>query len=141
MGILNYRHQRDTTRPRLVVRPCVYSLVDRDARETEHNVGVMQVCNVGHVPVIGSGIGFKPRKKGENGHLIVSPQSINGQELTQELKPGHVAMLRFELDGLPDTGLLGPAQVWTIVGDSFTASRRDMRKFAEDRTAAKKSSD
>ena len=58
-GILNYLHQRDTSRPRIVVRPRVWNLIDRETKQTEENVGVMEVCNVGQVPVIGSTVGFE----------------------------------------------------------------------------------
>lgn len=131
LGILNHKHHRDTTRPRLIVRPRILTLVDRDTKETEKNVGVIEVCNVGHVPVIGSTVGFKAKRKGEKGYIIVAPKPINGEQWPGELKPGHVVMLRMLLDSLPNAGQLGSAFATTIVGDTFVASKRDTRIFEE----------
>jgi len=136
LGILNYLHQRDTSRPRIVVRARVWNLLDRDTKQIEKNVGTMEICNVGQVPVIGSTIGFLRRRGQEKGLLIVATESINGVKWTDELKPQHVAMLRFKLEGLPDGDKLGRAFASTIIGDTFKASRRDMRKFAKQRKAA-----
>lgn len=129
LGILNYLHHRDTARPRLLVRPRVWNVVDRSTREIEKNVGVMEVCNVGLLPVIGSTVGFLPKRKSGKEFLIVSPDSLNGVGWPGELKPGNVAMLRMKLDGLDSTEL-GRAFASTIVGDTFTASRAEMRTFA-----------
>jgi hypothetical protein len=62
LGVLNYLHQRGTSRPRIVVRPRIYNFGDpRTGETTERNAAVMEICNVGHVPVIGSTIGFVPK--------------------------------------------------------------------------------
>lgn len=130
LGILNYLHHRDTARPRLMVRPRVWNVVDRSTKEVEKNVGVMEVCNVGLLPVIGSTVGFLPKRKGGKGLLIVSSDSLNGVDWPGELKPGNVAMLRMRLDDL-NAHEIGRAYASTIVGDTFTATRAEMRKFAE----------
>lgn len=131
LGILNYLEQRNITRPKLRVRPRVISLIDREEKKTENNVGVMEVSNIGSVPVIGSTIGFLAKRKGEKGILVVSPQSINDKPLTGELKPGHVTVLRMSLENVPDPNELGRAYVATIVGDVFRCSRRDMKEFRD----------
>ena len=127
LGILNYLHQRDTTRPRVVVRPCVWSIRDSDTKLWK-NVGVMEFRNVGCVPVIGEYFGF-PLRRGREGAISVTPESINGSEWAAELKPQHVAMMRFKLEGLGNPDVVGRAFAVTIVGDRFKASRRDMRNF------------
>lgn len=139
LGILNQVHQRDTTRPRLRVRPKVMHIVDRTPEiggdVSEKNVGVMEVCNVGHVPVIGSTIGFLPRQKGKKGLLVVSPQPLSGSGWPGEIQPGHMIMLRMNLDGVVkpiENDEVGPAYVASIVGDTFRASRKDMRSFKAD---------
>lgn len=136
LGILNHQHQRDTTRPRIVVRPRVWHLADRATKQVERNVGVMEVCNVGLLPVIGSTVGFLAKTKHEQGRIFVTPESLNGVEWTGELKPGHVAMLRVNFAEIEPTSL-GAAFAATIVGDTFTATRRDMRRFAEDLRVAR----
>jgi hypothetical protein len=138
LGILNYIHQRDISRPRLVVRPRVLNFIDSDTGDTIfENAGVMEVHNVGHVSVYGSIIGFYlgrgieallPRSMNEC-CIVKNPESVNGIEWTRELRPQQVAMLRFNLDSLPDAKELRSAFAKTIVDDIFTAKRRDMRKF------------
>jgi hypothetical protein len=161
LGIVNYWERRVSTRPRIVVRPRVWNLVDQHTKQIEKNVAIMEIRNVGQVPVIGSTIGFLPRwewvraitrffpkrarssvakfmrgREQSKGGIIPTPEPLNGLAWTVEVRPQHVAMLRFSLEGLPDTDKLGRAFASTIVGDTFTASRRDMRAFAEERRAA-----
>lgn len=131
LGILNYLHQRDTTRPRLRVRPRILTLVDRETKTSEKNVGAIEVCNVGNVPVIGSTVGFLGKRKKDKGYLIITPEAINGLDWLQGLQPGQMVLLRMRLGELPKAEQLGRAFASTIVGDSFTCSRRDMRKFQE----------
>ena len=134
LGILNYLHQRDTSRPRLVVRPGVWNLADCQRKRIEKDIGVMEVRNVGQVPVIGSIIGFDG---GDKRFVIASPEPLSDVRWPGELKPQHVATLRFKLEDLPDTSKLGRAVAATAVGDMFKASRRDMRAFAKQREAAR----
>ena len=176
LGIANHVRLRNAARPRIVVRPRVYNLLRSDTAEiTEKNAAIMEICNVGQWPVIGSAIGFLPRwgvigstltfllrrqmigaaitfllrreriraifqylhRRGQGEETtFLAPDSLNDVKLTDELKPQHVAMLRFTLEGLPETRKLGRAFVRTIVGDVFRASRRDMREFAKERKAA-----
>jgi hypothetical protein len=145
LGILNQIHQRDISRPRLVVRPRVLNLYDMNTGETvAENAGVMEVHNVGHVPVKGSIIGFYLRRglkafmlrqEKDKRCFVKNPEPINDVKWTGELKPQQVAMLRFNLGSLPGVKQLGPAFAKTIVDDIFTANKRDMRKFAEQRKA------
>ncbi len=136
LGIVNYWERRVSTRPRIVVRPGVWGVFDDETKQTKGNVGIMEVRNVGQVPVIGSTIGFLRRRGQEKGVVNLAPKSINGVKWTDELKPQHVVLLHFKLEGLPDADKLGCAFVKTIIGDTFKASRRDMRKFAKERKAA-----
>ncbi|MCX5643269.1 MAG: hypothetical protein NTZ17_01080 [Phycisphaerae bacterium] len=135
LGILNYLHQRDTTRPRIVVRPRVGE-VHHSQTGWEKNVPFMEVCNVGQVPVIGATIGFLGRRGDDKPTIISKLKCITDVEWPGELKPQHVAVLRFDLDNLPEACKLGRAFAMTIVGDEFKASRRDMRIFATQRKAA-----
>ena len=132
LGILNYLAQRDSSRPRLQVRPRLISLIDRETKTTEHNITVMEVCNVGNVAVVGSSIGFLPKRKGEKGHVIVSPHSISGQAWPGELLPGRAAVLRMKMISVSDPNELGRAFASTLVGDTFRSSRADVRKFVQD---------
>jgi hypothetical protein len=133
LGILNYRDQRDRTRPKLRVRPCLLSLIERNSKTVEHNLVVMEVCNVGNVAVMGSSIGFKPKRKGGKGHLIVSPESIGGERWPGELLPGRAAFLRMKLGKVSNpSNELGPAFASTIVGDTFLCEPKDMRTFLDD---------
>jgi hypothetical protein len=132
LGILNYLAQRDSTRPRLRVRPRLISLIDRETKKTESNVAVMEVCNIGNVAVVGSSIGFLAKRKGEKGHLVVSPNSINGQGWPGKLPPGRAAILRMNLGRVSDPYELGRAFASTLVGDNFLSSRADLRKFAKE---------
>jgi len=138
LGILNYVHQRDTTRPRLRVRPRIMHIVDRDPEiggdMGEKNVGVMEICNVGNVPVIGNTIGFLSKRKGGTGLLVVSPSSLTGDRWPGQIQPGHLVMLRMKLNGVVERVVrraLGPAFVSSAVWDLFRASRKDMKEFRE----------
>jgi hypothetical protein len=135
LGILNCLHQWRTARPRVVVRPRVWNVYDEATGQTSADVGIMEISNIGQMPVAGSIIGFMFR--GRKGcFFIPKPESIGGAEWRQELKPQHCAMLRFKLRGPPGDHKLGRAFFRTIVGDTFKASRRDMREFARQRKAA-----
>jgi hypothetical protein len=130
LGILNYLHQRDTTCPRLVVRPYVF----RDPGPKAQNVGYIEVCNVGQVPVVGVLAGFRD-KTGK--HVIAVEENLrNDDSWPRLIEPQHAALLRFNLDDLPKGNEPGRAFAQTVVGDTFKASRRNMRKFAEQRKAA-----
>ncbi len=125
LGILNYWHQRDTTRPRLVIR-----LAPARIQEESTNAGIVQICNVGHVPVrIMRLIGLLPTP-GHKGPLFVSAVPADGGKLTEdiELKPQNATILRFEM---PEGHQIGRVLVQSIVGDNFKISRREMRKFVE----------
>jgi hypothetical protein len=132
LGIANYIHQRDTTRPRIVVRPHAFGTDTPRGRG-----GLMEVRNVGQVPVVGWAIGFLRARGAGHGFLFCNAESINGIKWTdEELKPQHVALLRFNLEEVPQGTRLGRAYAETVVGDKFKASRRDMRRFAKQRKAA-----
>lgn len=136
LGVANFWHQRAATRPRIVVRPRVWSLYDSNTGKLiAKNAGVMEVCNVGQMPVIGSTIGFLRSRRAKQGIIIPKPESLGGVQWGTELKPQQVAMLQFMLEDLPEGRKLGRAFFKTIVGDTFRASRRDMRKFAKERKA------
>jgi hypothetical protein len=80
LGILNYVHQRDTSRPRLVVRPRVYDVYRTGAGEVdEKNVAVMEICNVGQMSVIGSTIRFLPRWQWVYEILRFLPKRASGE--------------------------------------------------------------
>lgn len=138
LGILNYRHQRSTARALLEVRPRVMHLVGRkspftDKATTERNVAVMEVLNVGRIPVVGSMIGFvSSKRRDDNGIVIASPQSLEGAQWPGELAPGHKVTLRMETTSLIDLareGKLKHAFVNTMVGDAFFAEQSYMQKF------------
>jgi len=157
LGLLNLWHQRVTTRPRIVVRPRIYSLARDDTGELiAKNAALMEIRNVGQIPVVGSTIGFLPRwhriqtvirflpkcvaklmqgHEKNQGSIIPKPKPVSGRTWMREIKPQDVAILQFSLEGLGDTKMLGPAFASTIVGDTFKASRRDMRIFSEQRKA------
>jgi hypothetical protein len=132
LGILNYLAQRDSIRPRLRVRPRLISLINRETKTTENDITVMEVCNVGNVAVVGSSIGFLPKRKGEKGYVVVSPDSVNGQAWPGELLPGRSIVLRMKLVSVSDPNELGRAFANTLVGDTFLSSRADLRKFVQD---------
>ncbi len=61
LGILNYLHQRDKSRPHLVVRPSLHCMGEvKDGKHVTTWRGIIEVCNVGHVPVVGATVGFLP---------------------------------------------------------------------------------
>ena len=137
LSIINHRHLRDTTQPRLRVRPRVMHIVDCEPQigrdTTEHNVAVMEVMNVGSVSVVGSMIGFSsPNWWSKKGMVINRPSTLGGQPWPGELAPGHSVLLRMEVKSLIEPmkeGQVGRAFVNTMVGDAFQASRRHMRAF------------
>jgi len=132
LGILNYLHQRDTARPRVRVYPWVRQDDGSPACEPS---GIMIIKNVGHVPVIGSTMGFLRTRVSTKDITFCGSQLVHGVDWTQELKPQHVTVLQFELGALPEGPGLGPPFAKTKVGDIFKASRRQMRKFAKKRKA------
>ena len=111
LGILNYRHQRDTTRPRLVVRPAVIGPGTPEANQAPGGRGIMEIRNVGHVPVVGSTIGFLPACRTDHGFFFpaTETESIEGGNWTDELKPQHAVYLRFNLQEVPQAKKLGRA--------------------------------
>jgi len=127
LGILNYLHQRDTSRPRLVVR--LHAPSAHDLRMD----AVVQVCNVGRVPVVLDGtIWFQRTRRQEKDPFCLTNEVItNIEKWPYKFKPQDAVWLQFNPDGLPNE--LGRAFVKTVVGDKFKASRRDMREFARDR--------
>lgn len=156
LGIANWWHQRVTIRPRLVVRPYVCILGVDVETEKFKKAPVVEICNVGHIPVVGSTFGFLPAwsvihtvtthlpKRIQHSKLVqllqewLSPYSVTyhkqeplhtGLEWQRELPPQHVARLRVDLYPFPEELKIGRAFATTIVGDTFKASRRDMRKF------------
>ena len=157
LGILNFWHQRVTTRPRITIRPCFYNIHERNTNAK--NVPVIQISNVGQIPVHGSMISFLPKwdlfhtftnhlpiplaklasklMKGHpqnKGFFLVNPTALDNQEWPRELMPQNVAIIGFDLDtDFPTTNELGRACVTTTVGDRFKATRRDMRIFSEQR--------
>ncbi len=144
LGILNYLHQRDTTRPRIVVRLFDMSGVVAPNNPQKKTVVHVDICNVGQVPVMmGAVIKFLP-KRGQKAHsLIFTPEPLceamsNEILLPGELKPQQRAMLLFNFgpDELPEGRKLGRAYVTSAVGEDFKASRREMRRFAKSRKAA-----
>ena len=69
--------------------------------------------------------------------ILPKPERICDRAWTEEeVGPQQIAALRFYLDDLPEAGKLGRAFARTIVGDTFKASGRDMRRFAKERKAA-----
>jgi hypothetical protein len=133
LGIANYWERRVSTRPRIVVRPRVSISMDSGHGHVPV-VGVMQVYNIGQVPVIGSTLGFV-RTRGQDRDLVIkAPEWLSGDNWPGELKPQHSAELRFSMGDLSDE--LGRAFARTIVGDTFKASRRDMKTFAKQRKTA-----
>jgi hypothetical protein len=139
LGILNYLHQRDTSRPRITVR--LYHASDVLRSETpqqKENVVFVEVCNVGHVPVMmNRNIGFLP-KRGQKRLLMFAAEPFSDVTWPGELKPQHAAMLSFDFGpgGLPEGSKLGRACAMSDIGDVFKASRREMRRFAKSRRAA-----
>jgi len=140
LGVLNFIHQRDTAQAKLRVRPAVWSIIDRDEGTVEDNVAVVEVANIGHVPVITSTVGFRKPDKNRPGALLVSPNPINDEQWPGKLQPSHVVVLRTKIETLPNLDEVGPMYVKTILGDIFTCRRRDMRKFAQDLASARKNS-
>jgi hypothetical protein len=70
------------------------------------------------------------RQQGK-GAIIPKPKPMDGLAWTgRELGIQQRAMLSFSLDDLPEARKLGRAFASTVVGDTFKASRRDMRIFA-----------
>jgi hypothetical protein len=132
LGVLNYWHQRDTTRPRILVRPGIgHYLVEKEDKTLakQEPMGIVEVCNIGRVPVVGGDIGIKEWHRGRWSDSTFNYKSINGVEWPGELKPGYVAILEFDFRCL--RGKLKTVFARTMIGDTFKASRRDMRKLAK----------
>ena len=77
-------------------------------------------------------IAFGTPNRGGTALVFPNPFVINGQGLNQELKPGHVAALGFDLEGLPPSNMLGRAEVWTTTGERFRASNKTMARFVNE---------
>jgi len=134
LGILNYLHQWDMSRPKIKVRLRMTTIVDPDTMEREPNIGVIEICNVGHVPVVGGTIGLFSKRRGRWCRGTFAYKSINGVEWSggHVLEPGRFARLRFETDLREQKGQkLGRVFAETMVGTVFKARRREMRKFVE----------
>jgi hypothetical protein len=135
LGILNYLHQRDTTRPRIVVR-----LTRLPAKTPQQwtNVCFVQVSNVGQVPVMMKPIITLLPKRGQKDSLVVSFTPIKGGGLTDEfeLNPQHAAWREFSLDKWPEGRELGRAFVKSVIGDKFEASPREVRRLTKQHKAA-----
>jgi hypothetical protein len=117
LGVLNYWHQRVSTRPRLVVRPYILSESDSNVQY----VGYIEVYNVGNVAVVGGSAGFLYKT-----HIN---QFTSDTWTDCPLLPQHVAILRVEPKDLPKNEEPDEAFVWTIVGDKFKANRHYMQQF------------
>jgi hypothetical protein len=136
LGVLNWFQQRSESRPRLRVRFSIMTMIDRThgpGGQVEHGVGVVEVANVGRLPVVASLVGVKTG--GPTGALVVSPTSFGGEGLPTEIAPGHVCHLRCNVDSLQDaarTRKLKRAYVKSAVGDIFHGSRKEARQFARD---------
>ncbi len=156
LGIVNYWERRVSTRPRIVVRPCFRCLIEeKDGKPDAAYVALMEIRNVGQVPVVGSAFGFLsaqslarflPRgmRKGKLARLLRGQNLAygatflehkplhKGLEWRREVPPQHSAVLRFEPGVVPLGKKIGRAYAETIVGDVFKASRRDMRIFLKE---------
>jgi hypothetical protein len=135
LGILNYLHQRDASRPRLAVQ--LY--VQEQSFGGPKIDGLVGVCNVGSVPVMIDGIVFFQRTRGHEENLYIFPEEVfrDNSKWPGELKPQDVAYLRFSADKLPEGRKLGRVFIETMVGDRFKTSRRDMRRFVKQLEAAR----
>lgn len=131
LGVLNHLHQRDAKRPRLRVRPKVLTLVDRQTHTVQKDICLMEVSNIGQVPVLGSHVGFLGKRKGPY-HSVLAPESINGTNWMIDFKPGQVALLRMRIDDLASVDNWGRAFACTLVDDRFVCTRRDMKKFRKE---------
>jgi len=132
LGVINCRRMRNAARASLVVRPRVKRVVDPH-KQTEGYVGFMEVHNKGGKSAIDWTIGFLPRRR-QDKEIVLNPEmQIAEIHLLDELEPQRRAEPHFRLEDLPDTNELGRAFARTKVGDTFKASRRDMRQFARQR--------
>lgn len=167
LRIVGLWYQWNTTRPRLVVRPSLHCMGEvKDGNETITWYGIIEICNVGHVPVVGATAGFLPgwRWRAIEAITKFAPKRIReskavwslqrrefhsvtmfqqepvrkGLEWQKEVGPQQSAMIRFNPVLLraqppikPDEPRIGRAYATTIVGDTFKASRRDMRRFIQ----------
>jgi hypothetical protein len=132
LGILNYIHQRDKSRPRLAVR---VQVPDPKYPSIQQKLGLIIIDNVGQVPVMMRDyLFFDPPRGRKRGGFAV--KVAEDDELKGELKPQHKMMLTFTVDAMPKVRDLGRAFVMTAIGDKFKATRRDMRKLIEHRRVA-----
>jgi len=129
LGILSYLHQRDTSRPRLVVRLHAPFVRNPNTPQRKKMPGVVIVHNVGHIPVVMSPyLVFRP-KRAKKGGYMVQLIAADDVDLTNELKPQHKAWLTFNTDYLPEGHELDRVSVFSEVHEEFKPSRREMRKF------------
>ncbi len=134
LGILNFRHQRNLTQPRLLVEPRIMTLIGETftgERTTEPDKGVVQIKNVGHIPVKGSSIGVLG-KRGHKDGLVVRPQVLGTD--WPDLRPGKAVMLGFNLEQFlaeNDVDRVSAFVVQTVIGDTFRSRRGAMRRFRE----------
>ncbi len=106
----------------------------------ERYPGLVEVCNVGQVPVMMvEGIGFLPTKAGQTSPMTISPKPYNDVTAWPgELKPQHAAMLEFDfrLADLLEGRKVRRVYVESAIGDRFKVSRREMRWVAKQLEAA-----
>lgn len=122
VGILNWWHQRVSTRPHIKVRPHVLGSGKR---------GIVVISNVGHVPVFGDHIGWLGKHRDDKGHVLLpDEQSIDDKWTSNHvLMPQDGDCASFKLDDLPKEQEVGVIYAQTIVGDRWKAGRRDMWRF------------
>jgi hypothetical protein len=135
VAVLNYWRHRNAGRPDLVVRPHARYFPD-PYKPNQRYVGFMEVHNKGGASAIDWTIGFLPRRRQDKEIPLVGWLQDAELPLWGEFKPQVHAEPQFKLEGLPDTDKLGRAFARTKGGDTFKASRRDMRIFAKERKAA-----
>lgn len=137
LGILNHVHLRNTTRPRVEVRARIGHIVDRNptigSDRSARNVGLLEIRNVGHIPIVGSLVGFMPPTE-ESGEAIffAAPTTVGGPEWGGTLSPGQCTMLQFKWEDLivhMNAGILGRAYAQTAIGDNFKASPDNHKQF------------
>jgi hypothetical protein len=103
----------------------------------EHDICVVSVTNPSRVSATPNGLGIKCR--GGIDLLLITPSSISGGALTDDLAPGHQRIVRSNTRSLLqqiDGRECVRAFVSTQVGDVFTGSKKEMRAFLKELRAA-----
>ncbi len=136
LGILNHVHLRNTTRPRVEVHARIRHIIDPNptvgSDRNARNVGLMEIRNVGHIPIVGSLIGFMPPTESGKAIIIYAPTTVGGSEWGEPLLPGQCTMLQFKWEELivpMNAGTLGRAYAQTAIGDNFKATRESHKQF------------